>query len=67
MNADPRDQYPGMTINERLFVAGLMERWDIAVRARDREAMIATLHAVGVATPQNVVDAVLANPERHGL
>jgi hypothetical protein len=33
--------FAGMTVNERLFVAGLLDQWDDACRLRDRDAMIA--------------------------
>ena len=36
----------GMTLNERLVMAGLMDDWDAAVRARDRKRMTAILIAV---------------------
>jgi hypothetical protein len=36
----------GMTMNERLFFAGLMDDWDDAVRARDRERISSILSAV---------------------
>jgi hypothetical protein len=67
MTDDAKDQFAGMTVNERLCVAGLIETWDAAVRARDRNAMIATLRAVDIAAPENIVDTVLANPARYGF
>jgi hypothetical protein len=35
-----------MTINERLFAAGLLDAWDAAVRARNRGRMIELLQEV---------------------
>ena len=41
-----------MTVNERLFSAGLLEAWDEAVKQRDRARMIALLMAVELAAEQ---------------
>ena len=32
-----------MTVNERLFACGLMERWDVATREKKKDEMIALL------------------------
>ena len=57
----------GMTVNERIAATGREEAWDAAVRAGDRDAMIALLRRVAVASPGNVADAVLADPEFYGF
>lgn len=57
----------GMTVNERLVATGRMELWDDAVRAGDRSAMIALLRRIAVPNPQNVADAVLADPAFYGF
>jgi hypothetical protein len=59
--------FAGMTVNERLFYAGTVDRWDAAVRRRDRAAMIALLTQVEVVDPDEIVDAVLANPHTYGF
>jgi hypothetical protein len=56
-----------MTVNERLATAGLIEQWDAAVRARDRDAMIAILTDVDVTDPAFTVDTVLADPGKYGF
>ena len=56
----------GMTVNERIAATGRQEAWDAAVRAGDRDAMIALLRRIAVASPGNVADAVLADPEFYG-
>jgi hypothetical protein len=58
-----------MTVNERLFACGLMERWDAAVRSREREKMIAVLGEAGLPQAEAVrtSDAVLANPAKYGF
>ena len=38
--------YDGMTVNERLFAAGLLAKFDEALSARDREAQVDLLAAV---------------------
>jgi len=63
MNAN---KYDGMTVNERLFAAGLLDQFDDAARQRDRHALLAILARVEM-TPnqaQQTVDTVLANERR---
>jgi hypothetical protein len=55
-----------MTVNERLVEAGLLNQWDVAVRARDRGAMLELMRMVEVTPPEFTVDTVLANPARYG-
>lgn len=61
-----KPEYAGMTVNERLFVAGLLDRFDEAARARDRARMIALLSEVQVADPERSVNAILDNPGKYG-
>jgi hypothetical protein len=35
---EPKSQYAGMTVNERLVIAGLIDDWDAARARGDREA-----------------------------
>jgi hypothetical protein len=56
-----------MTVNERIVATGREGARDVAVRAGDRDAMIAVLRRVAVASPGNVADAVLADPEFYGF
>ncbi len=44
---DEDGPYAGMTVNERLFSAGLMELWDRAKAAEDRAEMARLLGRVG--------------------
>jgi hypothetical protein len=46
MKPDEVDKFVGMTVNERLFTAGLTPQWDDACRRRDRAAMVAILRQV---------------------
>ena len=63
-----RESYGGMTVNERLFVAGTLEHFDTAARHRDRSAMIALLLAVELGEQQaaHTTDAILNNPTKYG-
>jgi len=40
--------FSGMTLNERLFSCGLVDRWDAAARAGRKEEMVALLVEVGI-------------------
>jgi hypothetical protein len=60
--------YGGMTVNERLFAAGLHTKWDDAVRNRERANMIELLSRVDLGQQaENIVDTVLSNPSKYGL
>lgn len=58
-----------MTVNERLVELGLTERWDEAVRRRDREKMLSLMIAceLGKKDTARTVDTVLKNPEKYGF
>lgn len=64
-----RPDYSGMTVNERLFAAGLLHEWDAAARSRDRATMISILMRVDLLEKDATwsVDAVLENPSRYGF
>ena len=61
--------FGGMTVNERLSTADLLEPWDAAVNARDRERAIEILLQVSMseADAAATVDAVLSNPSKYGF
>ena len=64
---EPR--YAGMTVNERLFAADLLDAFDAEVLKRDRKAMIAILARVEM-TPEQCIqttDAILADPRKYGF
>ena len=64
-----RSRFAGMTLNERLFQAGLISEFDEAALSRDRAQMIAVLERVSL-TPReaaSVADQVLANPAKFGF
>lgn len=58
-----------MTVNERLFVAGILDQFDDAARRRDRQAMLAYLRRVAMTDSQAVETTytILANPSFYGL
>jgi len=60
--------YAGMTVNERLYAAGLIKAWDAAVIMRDRVKMLEILMATEL-TKQAAftVDTTLTDPEKYGF
>jgi hypothetical protein len=64
-SSDPN--FAGMTTNERLFTAGLMDAFDSAIEARDRDSAIELLGQVDLANQADfIVDTVLGNPSFYG-
>jgi hypothetical protein len=64
----PEINFSGMTVNERLFAAGLISEWDHAAHSRDRHRMIELLCKVDLSRDaERVCDAILANPQLYGL
>jgi hypothetical protein len=55
-----------MTVNERLFTAGLLDAFDQAVLRRDRKALVDILKRVDVPSPYLTIDAIFADPGRYG-
>jgi hypothetical protein len=63
---DDQSRYAGMTVNERMFEAGLMQAFDAAARDRDRAEMIRILTDVDLEDAASTADAILGSPERYG-
>ncbi len=60
-------RYAGMTTNERLYVAGLLEQFTEAFHRRDRSEMIRCLDLVELAEQsETIADTMLNNPTRYG-
>ena len=61
--------YSGMTTNERLYAAGLLEQFDLAAKSRNQELMALILQRVEI--PENealaIAESVMANPKRYGF
>ncbi len=55
-------KYAGMTVNERLHVSGLMDKFDSAVAKQDVEQVRAILQRVGL--PEESIRPIL---EKYGL
>lgn len=60
------DYFGGMSVNARLYDAGLLDVFAAAATARDRNTMIQLLSGVAVSEPELIVDAMLADPVRYG-
>ena len=56
------NKYDGMTVNERLYVSGLLDEFDKAVQLKDVDVIISILKIVEL-TDENI-DSILRN---HGL
>ena len=65
---EENESFSGMTVNERLVVAGSIDQFDAAARGRDRQAMIALLLAVQLDDQQaaHTTDSILSNPRQYG-
>ena len=59
----------GMTLNERLFVTGLLDEFERAARARERKAMIRLLERVEFTrrNAEPTVEMILADTKFHGF
>ncbi|WP_308814978.1 hypothetical protein [Sphingomonas sp. GV3] len=57
--------FDGMTVNERLFSTGLLDSFDVAVEARNRDTLITILSEVAVVDPEATADAILAAAHRN--
>jgi hypothetical protein len=62
-------RFGGMTVNERLYEAGLLDEFDEAARARNHAAMIRILKQVEMGDKYAALtaDAILANPAKYGF
>ena len=61
-------RYSGMTVNERLYEAGITDAWDTAANSRNRDRMIELLGQVELSDQaERIVDTILANPGRYGF
>ena len=56
------NRYSGMTVNERLFVSGLIDKFDKAVNKRDAEKIRSILKKVEL-TEENILPIL----EKYGL
>jgi hypothetical protein len=57
-----------MTVNERLYEAGITDAWDTAANSRNRDRMIELLGQVELSDQaERIVDTILANPGRYGF
>ena len=61
--------YAGMTVNERLVIAGLIAAWEEAVISGDRARMIEILISTDLTAEQAAysTDTTLADPQKYGF
>jgi hypothetical protein len=59
---DGRSRYTGMTVNERLFDAGLVDAFDTAVKAGNRAQMISILSKVDLADQAAAIAEAALSP-----
>jgi hypothetical protein len=61
-------KYAGMTVNERLYEAGVIEEWDKAASSKDRERMIELLAKVELAEQaEQIAEAALSGFKSDGF
>jgi hypothetical protein len=61
-------KYAGMTANERLFEARLIDEFDAAALGRDRARMVEILRKVEMGEgAENTADVILASPAKYGF
>ena len=60
--------FGGMTVNERLYAAGLLDAFDAAVERGDKDEVIRLLQRVDLSPhdAQLSADTLFANPGRYG-
>lgn len=58
----------GLTLNERLRVSGLLEKFDTAIQAGDQAAAVTLLVKTGLRKPEaeEKVNNILADPKAYG-
>jgi hypothetical protein len=58
----------GMTVNERLCVLELMDKFDSAIKSRDSKASVSVLTEANLSIEQalETVTAILENPKKYG-
>jgi hypothetical protein len=66
-SVDKKTNYAGMTVNERLFASGQLNRFEKVARQRDRAAMIEIYKSIDVEDSEWCVDTILANPTKYGF
>ncbi len=61
-------KYSGMTVNERLHEAGIMDAWNTAANSRNRDCMIELLGQVELSDQAEwIVNTILADPRCYGF
>jgi hypothetical protein len=66
--SEERPDYAGMTVNERLYVAGLLSEFEAAIESGDRQQAVEILGrvALGEIGAAETVDTILRDPSKYG-
>jgi hypothetical protein len=61
-------KYLGMTLNERLFVSGLMGEFDKTVKSKNKLLIVDILRKVGLdqLAAEKTAETIFSNPEKYG-
>lgn len=59
MTGGAAPDFEGMTLNERLIVAGQLDAWDAAVAARDKLEIVRILELLAVTDPVKAAAEIL--------
>jgi len=62
------EKYSGMTVNERLFHAGLINQFDAAIHAKNKKEAISILQQaeLPIEAATETVAVILKNPGKYG-
>ena len=61
-------KFDGMTTNERLFAAGLLDDFERAAKSKDPKRMVEILSRVGLASQAEwITEVTLSDPHKYGF
>lgn len=63
-----KSKYAGMTVNERLCIAGLMDDFESVAKTKNRKKLITILKQTDLTEEQatETTEALLADPKKYG-
>ena len=62
------NKFAGMTMNERLYTAGIADKFDAAVRRKDKTVLMELLAQIEIPARQSqeTIDLIFGNPAKYG-